>query len=127
AGLGALTAPLLRRAHRVVAIERDRDLIPALTARFPESIQNGRLIVSEADAKVADFFEHFADERCEVVVAGNLPYQITGPLLQRLCAVASRVLRVVILVQLEVASRLVAAPGGGAYGALSVFVQAKYV
>ncbi len=126
AGLGALTAPLLERAGRVVAIERDRDLVPALRTRFAAAIDEGRLIVQEADAKSVDWFEPF-EEGAQPIIAGNLPYQLTGPLLERLCGVAARVHRVVLLVQLEVAERLVAAPSTPAYGGLSVFVQAQYL
>jgi 16S rRNA (adenine1518-N6/adenine1519-N6)-dimethyltransferase len=126
AGLGALTAPLLARARRVAAIERDRDLVPALRERFRDEVAGGQLLVIEADAKTVDFFGHFSEGSCDIVIAGNLPYQISGPLLERLCGMASRVLKVVVLVQLEVAARLVAAPGTSAYGALGVFVQAQF-
>lgn len=125
AGLGALTAPLLTRARKVVAIERDRDLIPALRERFQAEIERGQLVIEEADAKSVDWFAHF-DAREPVQVAGNLPYQITGPLLERLCALAPRLVHVVVLVQLEVAARIVAPPSAEDYGALSVFVQAQF-
>jgi 16S rRNA (adenine1518-N6/adenine1519-N6)-dimethyltransferase len=125
AGLGALTGPLLERARRVVAVERDRDLVPALTRRFASEMGDGRLVVLEADAKTVDLFADIESDD-DVVVAGNLPYQITGPLLERLCTAAARVLKAVVLVQLEVAARLAANPGTGDYGALSVFVQAHY-
>lgn len=125
AGLGALTAPLLTRARTLVAIERDRDLVPALRARFADEIAAGQLVIEEADAKTLDWFAHFTLEE-QVQLAGNLPYQITGPLLERLCAVAQRLAHAVVLVQLEVAARLVAKPGADDYGALSVFVQAQF-
>lgn len=125
AGLGALTAPLLTRARKVVAIERDRDLIPALRARFEAEIEAGQLLIEEADAKSLDWFAHFAAEE-PVQLAGNLPYQLTGPLLERLCGLAPRLEHVVVLVQLEVAARLVAKPRAEDYGALSVFVQAQF-
>lgn len=126
AGLGALTAPLLTRARKVVAIERDRDLVPALCERFADEIAGGQLLIEEADAKTLDWFAHFAPDE-PVQLAGNLPYQITGPLIERLCAVAPRLAHAVVLVQLEVAQRLVAKPGADDYGALSVFVQAQFV
>lgn len=125
AGLGALTAPLVERASRVIAIERDRELLPVLTERFADALAEQRLVLVEADAKQVDFFERAAPG-ARIAIAGNLPYQITGPLLERLCGVASRIERAVIMVQLEVAQRLVAAPASGAYGALSVFVQAQF-
>ena len=125
AGLGALTAPLLTRARKVVAIERDRDLVPALYERFAVEVEAGQLVIEEADAKSLDWFAHF-DAQEEVQIAGNLPYQLTGPLLERLCMLAPRLAHVVILVQLEVAARLVAQSTAPAYGALSVFVQAQF-
>jgi len=125
AGLGALTAPLLTRARKVVAIERDRDLVPALSQRFAAEVATGQLVIEEADAKSVDWFQHFEPDE-PVQIAGNLPYQLTGPLLERLCALAPRVEHVVVLVQLEVAARLVAKPDADDYGALSVFVQAQF-
>ena len=125
AGLGALTAPLLERARRVVAIERDRDLIPALQACFATSVAAGNLILLEEDAKQVDYARWLAgpSPRC---IAGNLPYQITGPLLERVTHLRNHVARAVFLVQLEVAHRLVALPATPEYGALSVFIQSQY-
>ncbi len=125
AGLGALTAPLLDRAARVTAIERDRDLIPALNDRFSNAIEDGRLTVLEADAKQVDYSALLAGPQPRVL-AGNLPYQITGPLLEIAVGMAPQVARVVVLVQLEVADRLAARPATAAYGALTVFVQAQF-
>lgn len=126
AGLGALTLPLLGRAARVIAIERDRDLVPILTEEFAAFVNSGRLAILEADAKTVDLEAAFADGPRPWVLAGNLPYQITGPLLQRAVALSRRVDRVVFLVQLEVADRLSATPDGASYGALSVFTQAAF-
>lgn len=123
AGTGALTAPLLERARLVVAIERDRDLVPLLNARFEEQIRAGRLVVEEADAKTVDLFRHHHLEPNRVVLAGNLPYQLTGPLMRRVCDLKASMKHAVFLVQLEVAGRLTAQPATPAYGALSVFVQ----
>jgi 16S rRNA (adenine1518-N6/adenine1519-N6)-dimethyltransferase len=125
AGLGALTQPLLDRAARVVAIERDRDLVPILEHRFGEAIAAARLEIVEADAKQANYSQLLSGPEPRVI-AGNLPYQITGPLLQIAVGLARQVARVVMLVQLEVAERLIAEPGSSAYGALTVFVQAQY-
>jgi 16S rRNA (adenine1518-N6/adenine1519-N6)-dimethyltransferase len=125
AGLGALTAPLLARASLTVAIERDRDLVPALESRFADAIAESRLRVVEADAKRVDYAELLAGPAPRVL-AGNLPYQLTGPLLEIAVGLARQVARVVVLVQLEVGERLAAHPGTSAYGALTVFVQAQY-
>ena len=123
AGLGALTRPLLARAERIVAIERDRDLCAALRADFRGAIMEGRLELLEADAKRVHLNSRWAGHPRPHGLAGNLPYQISGPLLRSATSVAHLVQRVVFLVQLEVAERIVAEPATRAYGALSVFVQ----
>jgi len=127
AGLGALTAPLLARASRVIAVERDRDLVPLLEQRFPDEVAAGRLVVVEADAKSVDVPALFGDGARPWVLAGNLPYQITGPLMEKAVGLAGVLDRVVYLVQLEVADRVAASAGSPSYGALSVFVQAQFL
>lgn len=126
AGLGALTRPLLARAARVIAVERDRDLVPALCGEFEVAIAAGRLTVLEADAKAIVPTELLADAPRPHSLCGNLPYQITGPLIELAVRSVASLDRAVFLVQLEVATRLAAAPGSEAYGALSVFTQAAY-
>jgi 16S rRNA (adenine1518-N6/adenine1519-N6)-dimethyltransferase len=127
AGLGALTRPLLERAGKVIAIERDRDLVPVLREELAVFLADQRLCVEEADAKSADFVELLGSGPRPHVVAGNLPYQITGPLLEKLTRIAPSIDRAVVLVQREVAERLTARPGAENWGALSVFVQAQFV
>ena len=127
AGLGALTRPLLDRAERVVAIERDRDLVPVLREELADFVTRGRLRIEEADAKTADFITLLEGGPRPHVIAGNLPYQITGPLLEKLTGIAPAIDRAVVLVQREVADRLSAGPGAENWGALSVFVQAQFV
>lgn len=127
AGLGALTLPLLERASHVIAVERDRDLVPVLRTELADSISQGRLSLLEADAKSIDLEALFAGRPRPHVLAGNLPYQITGPLLMMAMKGAASLDQVVFLVQLEVAQRLVALPGSADYGALSVFAQAAFV
>jgi 16S rRNA (adenine1518-N6/adenine1519-N6)-dimethyltransferase len=128
AGVGALTAALLPRARRVVAVERDRDLVPVLAGELDVEIAAGRVSIVEGDAQqvAPAALLGAADASSPRVLAGNLPYQITGRLLERAVAHADEVERVVFMVQLEVAARLVAAPGTKAYGALTVFVRAAY-
>src|SRR5262249_20140050 len=126
AGLGALTEPLLEHAAHVVAIERDRDLCPILRDVFGAAISEGKLDVVEADAKTADFARLFERGPAPRVLTGNLPYQLTGPLLERTTALAGDLDRAVFMVQAEVADRLVAAPATDAYGALTVFVSAAF-
>ncbi|MGH7526170.1 MAG: 16S rRNA (adenine(1518)-N(6)/adenine(1519)-N(6))-dimethyltransferase RsmA [Gemmatimonadales bacterium] len=113
-GPGGLTAALSERAGRVVAIEKDRELIPPLRERFAD------VTIVEADALEADWHA-LAGPR--FLVAGNIPYNITSPLIDKALE-PPRPTRIVFLVQKEVADRVVAAPGGPTYGALSVGVQA---
>ncbi len=120
-GPGGLTAQLLARTPHVVAIEKDADLVPGLRARFPS------LHVIEADALDADWHAAVGPALAagggDYLVTGNIPYNITTPLIDR--ALTSPLpARIVFLVQKEVAERVAAQPGGGDYGALSVGVQA---
>jgi 16S rRNA (adenine1518-N6/adenine1519-N6)-dimethyltransferase len=126
AGLGALTRPLLERAARVVAIERDRDLVPLLRGELASVIEEGRAEVIEGDALHVDWAAALEGGPAPRAVAGNLPYLITGALLERAVGLASRIDRAVFMVQAEVAERLLAPPGGKTYGALSVFTQAAF-
>jgi 16S rRNA (adenine1518-N6/adenine1519-N6)-dimethyltransferase len=113
-GLGGLTGELVKRAGRVVAIEKDSDLVAPLRERFP-SVE-----IIHADALDVDWHALSAGP---FLLAGNIPYNITSPLLDKALSPPSP-LRVVFLVQKEVADRVTAAPGTSAYGALSVGVQA---
>ncbi len=124
AGLGALTRPLLERAARVIAIERDRDLVPALGDEFRSAVEDGRLSIVEADAKQVDYAALLEGTVGPRTVAGNLPYQLTGPLLRLTVELANSFDRAVYMVQLEVAERLMAKPSESEYGALTVFVTA---
>ena len=128
AGLGALTRPLLASGVSwLLAVERDRDLVPALSQELANDVESGRLQILEEDAKNVDFTTALAGRPRPHVIAGNLPYQITGPLLQKAVHAAPSIERAVFLVQLEVADRLAAAPGSDPYGALSVFAQRAFV
>jgi 16S rRNA (adenine1518-N6/adenine1519-N6)-dimethyltransferase len=126
AGLGALTTHLIDRATHVVAIERDRDLVPLLNSMFSAPIEQGRLQVVEADAKSFDYASVYSKLPTPATLCGNLPYQLTGPLLRRAIELAPYLSRASFLVQLEVADRLIAKPDSEAYGALTIFLQARY-
>lgn len=107
-GRGALTRKLLERADRVVAIEVDSELVAYLRATFPS-----RLDVVHADVLSVDL-AHWG----RVPIAGNLPYYITSPILEK--AARARPPRAVFLIQKEVAQRLTAKPGSRDYGYLTV-------
>ncbi|MCX6623018.1 MAG: 16S rRNA (adenine(1518)-N(6)/adenine(1519)-N(6))-dimethyltransferase RsmA [Acidobacteria bacterium] len=112
-GQGALTRHLLERAGRVVAIEVD----PLLAARL-EAEANPRLTVVHQDVLATDL-----SQWGEAVVAGNLPYYITSPILTRILAARATLKRAVLLVQKEVADRIASPPGSRDYGYLSVVTQ----
>jgi 16S rRNA (adenine1518-N6/adenine1519-N6)-dimethyltransferase len=120
-GTGALTRPLAARAKSVTAFEIDRELVPQLEAA---AISN--LTVVEGDflsTEIADFRFQSADF---VRVAGNLPYNVASPILFKLAELyASGLLfqDATVMLQREVADRLVAPPGGKEYGVLSVLLQ----
>jgi 16S rRNA (adenine1518-N6/adenine1519-N6)-dimethyltransferase len=117
-GQGALTRSLLARGARVTAIEIDRDLVPALRARFPA------VNLVEGDALEIDWHAVMGREPGESwMVTGNIPYNITSPLLDKALIPPSPD-RIVFLVQREVAERVTALPGTGEYGALTVGIQA---
>ena len=112
-GPGGLTGALLARAGQVIAIEKDRDLIPSLRERFPQV----RLV--EGDALDLDW--HRLVE-APFLVVGNIPYNITSPLLDK-ALLPPRPARIVFLVQKEVADRVTAEAGAPEYGALSIGIQ----
>lgn len=120
AGRGALTESLLDRADQVVAIEVDPVLIHYLQQRFRDVLESGRLVLSETDILKTDL-----SAWGPAVIAGNLPYYITSPILERLFASGASWKLAVILVQAEVAGRIVAQPGCREYGYLSVLVQTQ--
>lgn len=121
AGLGTLTGALLHRGGRVIAVERDREMCQVLRAEFGECAD---FSLKEADAKTFDYVEALGNDRG--VLAGNLPYQLTGPILRRITDIGPAMLRAVIMVQREVAERILAAPGQPERSALSVMVQARF-
>jgi 16S rRNA (adenine1518-N6/adenine1519-N6)-dimethyltransferase len=123
AGLGALTMLLAERAQHLVAVERDRDLVPILrdTMKDFSSVE-----IIEADAQQIDIDALFSGKSSPRVLCGNLPYQITGRLIGLAIMHAQSFDRAVFMVQREVADRLRAEPSTKDYGALSVFAQAAF-
>jgi 16S rRNA (adenine1518-N6/adenine1519-N6)-dimethyltransferase len=117
-GLAALTGKLVERAGRVVAIEIDRDLAARLRERFsPERLQ-----LIEGDALAFDFASLGRDLR----IVGNLPYNISSPLLFHLASFADRLRDVTVMLQKEVVDRITAEPATPDYGRLSVMLQSQF-
>jgi len=117
-GEGALTRPLLERLERLAAIELDRDLAARLEADLPSS----RFSLLRADALAVDF----ASFPSGVRIVGNLPYNISTPLLFHLAGFAGRVRDMHFLLQKEVVDRMVARPSTPDYGRLSVMLQVRF-
>jgi 16S rRNA (adenine1518-N6/adenine1519-N6)-dimethyltransferase len=117
-GEGALTRPLLARLERLTAIEIDRDLAAVLSQEFPPE----RLAIVCADALEFDFSAFAPGFR----VVGNLPYNISTPLLFHLARSASRVRDMHFMLQREVVDRMVARPSTADYGRLSVMLQVRF-
>lgn len=118
-GLGALTRPLLERLGRLDVVELDRDVIPHLEA---DCAGRGELIVHNVDALRFDFAALSPAAR-GLRVCGNLPYNISTPLIFHLLEQADAIRDMHFLLQKEVVDRLAAPPGGGDYGRLSVMLQ----
>jgi 16S rRNA (adenine1518-N6/adenine1519-N6)-dimethyltransferase len=115
AGKGALTESLLERSDKVVAIEVDPHLVHYLRQKFRDAIDQGKLEVIEGDVLKTDF--------AGAVIAGNLPYYITSPILEKVFRLGEGWTRAVFLMQSEVAERLAAKPGTRDFGYLSVQTQ----
>ena len=119
-GRGALTRPLSKRVQRVVAVEIDRDLATHLRDELPSTVR-----VVEGDFLDVDLDALLRDERRPVRVVGNLPYNASSPILFKLLheSANGRLLSdATLMLQKEVAERLVAVPGTGDYGALAIQV-----
>ena len=117
-GEGVLTRALLARAPHLTAIEIDRDLAARLSADFPPD----RLTVYCADALEFDFGALSPGMR----VVGNLPYNISTPILFRLAPLSGRLRDLHFMLQLEVVERMVAKPSTREYGRLSVMLQTRF-
>jgi 16S rRNA (adenine1518-N6/adenine1519-N6)-dimethyltransferase len=119
-GRGALTTPLAPRVGRIVAIEIDRDLATVLPSRVPANVR-----VIAADVLNVDLEQALAGERLPLRVIGNLPYNVSSPILFKLLEAAHEGRRfsdATLMLQKEVADRLIAKPGTGDYGALAIQV-----
>lgn len=114
-GLAAITEPLVRHLNCLHVIEIDRDIVAFLKSRpFAD-----KLVIHEGDVLQFDFASIAGRKK----IVGNLPYNISTPLLFRLSEVADQVIDMHFMLQKEVVERMVAKPGSGDYGRLSVMLQ----
>ena len=117
-GMGALTEPLLKQLDRLTIIEIDRDLIAYWQKRYSED----RLTVIAQDVLDLDFSQWKTPFR----LVGNLPYNISTPILMKLRDVGSSMIDAHFMLQKEVVDRIVAEPGSKIYGRLSIMVQTHF-
>ncbi|MFN3716502.1 MAG: 16S rRNA (adenine(1518)-N(6)/adenine(1519)-N(6))-dimethyltransferase RsmA [Thiobacillus sp.] len=117
-GLGALTRPLLEGLPHLHAVELDRDIVARLARAWPAE----RLTVHSCDALKFDFGSLGRDLR----IIGNLPYNISTPLLFHLLGYAAQIRDMTFMLQKEVVERMVAAPATSDYGRLSVMLQRRF-
>lgn len=120
-GQGAMTKLLLASLRQLQVVELDRDLVALLQRKFSAD----RLVIHSGDALQFDFAQLRNDER-KLRIVGNLPYNISSPLLFHLAQYAPQVIDQHFMLQKEVVERMVAAPGSRDYGRLSVMLQWRY-
>jgi 16S rRNA (adenine1518-N6/adenine1519-N6)-dimethyltransferase len=106
-GEGVLTEALLATGAHIVAVEKDRDLIPILTERFAVELENGQLTLIEADILDFDPLAHKLEAGKYKLVA-NIPYYITGAIFEKFLSEKNSPITMVVLIQKEVATRIVA-------------------
>jgi len=117
-GLGALTRPLIKHLRQLHVVEIDRDIIARLKTDYPQD----KIVIHEGDALKLDLAQLPAPLR----IVGNLPYNISSPLLFHFAENAARITDMHFMLQDEVVERMVAAPSTPAYGRLSVMLQYRF-
>ncbi|MDH5258913.1 MAG: 16S rRNA (adenine(1518)-N(6)/adenine(1519)-N(6))-dimethyltransferase RsmA [Gammaproteobacteria bacterium] len=118
-GKGALTGPILEQTGTINVVELDRDLIPLLQENLHGK---GELTVHSADALKFDFAQ-LSDDKNDLRIIGNLPYNISTPLLFHLTSFLPHIKDMHFMLQKEVVDRIVAEPNTKAYGRLGVMLQ----
>ncbi|MDM5181000.1 16S rRNA (adenine(1518)-N(6)/adenine(1519)-N(6))-dimethyltransferase RsmA [Massilia sp. DJPM01] len=121
-GLAAMTALLLKRLDHMHVVELDRDLVARLENNFPRD----KLTIHSGDALKFDYGQIPVPQGQKLRVVGNLPYNISSPLLFHLAEFAHLIEDQHFMLQKEVVERMVAAPGSKVYGRLSVMLQWRY-
>ena len=121
-GLAALSAPLVAKLGRLHVLEIDRDIVARLKKRFPRE----QVLIHEGDALEFDFGALADTLGTKLRVVGNLPYNISTPLLFHLAEHAEKVADMHFMLQKEVVDRMVAEPGSSEFGRLSVMLQYRF-
>lgn len=126
-GLGNLTSYLLKKSRYVLLVEIDNNMIEILNDRFKEntnySLINEDILKVDLDEKISKIEEELGFSFKRIKVVANLPYYITTPILFKLLQDSKRVDEIVVMVQKEVADRMVASPKSKDYGILSVMIK----
>lgn len=126
-GLGNLTSYLLKKSRYVLLVEIDNNMIEILNDRFKEntnySLINEDILKVDLDEKISKIEEELNFSFKKVKVVANLPYYITTPILFKLLQDSKRVDEIVVMVQKEVADRMIASPKSKDYGILSVMIK----
>jgi 16S rRNA (adenine1518-N6/adenine1519-N6)-dimethyltransferase len=124
-GKGSLTRELLKHAGKVIAVEKDADLIPRLTAEFSEDIHSGKLELIQGD--IVDILSSSSSSHSKFHIlnstfktVANIPYNITGQLLRQLLTLKNQPISITLVVQKEVAERIVCRDGKESVLSLSV-------
>ena len=123
-GLGAITLPLLQRVDELHAVELDRDVIPLLEAK---AAAQGRLVIHPADALKFDLAALADRIGAPLRLVGNLPYNVSSPLLFHFLSARDAVHDMHFMLQKEVVDRMAAPPGSKTYGRLSVMLAVDCV
>lgn len=118
-GLGALTIPLLKLIPQLTVVEIDRDLVE----RLEKTYQRTELTIHQSDALTFDFAKLLTQPEQKLRIVGNLPYNISTPLLFHLLTFCPHIQDMHFMLQKEVVDRLTATPCHKAYGKLSIMIQ----
>jgi 16S rRNA (adenine1518-N6/adenine1519-N6)-dimethyltransferase len=122
AGTGVLTIPLARSVDQVIAVEKDPRLVDRLRPKLAR-LGVANVVLINADILRLDLAQIWPDDTSKLNVIGNLPYNISTPLLEKLMVNRHRLSRAVLMFQAELAKRLIGTPGTKAYGAMSILIQ----
>ena len=122
-GLGALTQTLIQKCLSLNAIEYDKEIIPILLQNCQDL---GELIVHNQDVLSFNFENAYKETNKKLIIAGNLPYNISSPILFHLYQYSNIIKHMVFMLQKEVVERICATPGTKQYGRLSVMLQYRF-